>query len=57
MPRSLGDSLEQLASDDAVRGWMKPLLYDAYVGVKRAELQAAENLDVSELCRRYAAIY
>ena len=57
MPQSLRDSLEQLASDDAVRGWMKPLLYDAYVGVKRAELQAAETLDVSELCRRYAAIY
>ena len=57
MPQSLDDSLQQLASDDAVRGWMKPLLYDAYVGVKRAELQVAETLDVSELCRRYAEIY
>jgi glutamine synthetase len=57
MPASLEASLEALARDDTVRGWLKPLLYDAYVGVKRSELQAAEALDISELCRRYAAIY
>jgi glutamine synthetase len=49
--------LEALARDDTVRGWLKPLLYDAYVGVKRSELRATEDLDVNELCRRYAAIY
>jgi glutamine synthetase len=57
MPASLQDSLAALAADEAVRGWMKPLLYEAYVGVKRAELRAAETLDSRELCRRYAAIY
>ena len=36
---------------------MTPLLYDAYVSVKRAELDAAEDLDLEEVCRRYAAIY
>jgi glutamine synthetase len=57
MPPSLGDSLEALEKDESVRSWMKPLLYEAYVGVKRSELQAAEGLDASEVCERYAAIY
>jgi glutamine synthetase len=57
MPRSLADSLDALGQDATVRGWLGPLLYDAYVGVKRSELQAAEGLDVDELCSRYAAIY
>jgi glutamine synthetase len=57
MPASLQDSMEALARDGEVRGWLNPLLYDAYVGVKRSELQAAESLDLNELCRRYAAIY
>jgi glutamine synthetase len=57
MPESLDASLESLARDETVRGWLKPLLYDAYVGVKHSELQAAEGVDIGELCRRYAAIY
>jgi glutamine synthetase len=57
MPESLDASLEALARDETVRGWLKPLLYEAYVGVKRSELRAADGLDIGELCRRYAAIY
>jgi glutamine synthetase len=57
VPQSLEDALQALARDDTVRGWLKPLLYDAYVGVKRSELQATQDLDLDELCRRYAAIY
>ncbi|HEY2397629.1 MAG TPA: glutamine synthetase family protein [Solirubrobacteraceae bacterium] len=57
MPESLDASLQALAADETVRGWLKPLLYDAYVGVKRSELQVAEGLEIGELCRRYAAIY
>jgi glutamine synthetase len=57
MPDSLSASLDALARDETVRGWLKPLLYDAYVGVKRSELRATESLDIGELCRRYAAIY
>ncbi len=38
-----------------VRGWLAPPLYDAYVGVKRAELDAVADLDlergVPALCR------
>jgi glutamine synthetase len=57
LPASLEDALEALARDDAARGWLKPLLHDAYVGVKRSELQAAETLESRDLCRRYAEIY
>jgi len=36
---------------------MGTVLYDAYVSVKRAELDAARDMDLEELCWRYAAIY
>ena len=36
---------------------MTPLLYDAYISVKHAELDAAAELNLEELCQRYAAIY
>jgi glutamine synthetase len=57
LPGSLEDSLGALAEDSLARGWMTPLLYDAYTCVHRAELHAAANWDLEELCRRYAAIY
>lgn len=57
LPASLDDSLATLARDDTARGWMTPLLYEAYLGVKRAEVEAAAKSDIGELCRRYAAIY
>jgi glutamine synthetase len=57
MPESLDASLEALARDETVRSWLKPMLYDAYVGVKHSELRAAEGIDIGELCRRYGHIY
>jgi glutamine synthetase len=57
LPTSLGASLQALAEDQTVRGWMDPQLYDAYVGIKRTELRAAEELELGEVCRRYATIY
>lgn len=57
LPGSLEDALHSLAQDDIVRGWMHAELYDAYVGIKHAEMQAAGGLDLDEVCRRYAAIY
>lgn len=56
-PSSLEESLQALAEDETARGWMPPELYEAYVGVKRAELEAVAGLDISEVCRRYASIY
>ncbi len=57
LPSSLADALAALAGDDVARAWLGPLMYDAYVAVKRAEVDAAVDLDLAELCRRYAAIY
>jgi glutamine synthetase len=57
LPASLADSLQALAEDDVARAWLGPLLYDAYVSVKQAELRAAAEVDLSELCGRYGEIY
>jgi glutamine synthetase len=57
LPATLEQSLRALAEDEAVRGWLSPLLYDAYVSVKQAELDATRDLDLEEVCRRYGAIY
>jgi glutamine synthetase len=57
LPSTLEGALSALAHDDTVRGWMTPLLYDAYRAVKHAELDAAAGVDLEELCRRYAHIY
>ena len=57
LPTTLAQALGALAEDPTVRGWMTPLMYDAYVSVKRAELDATAGADLQELCRRYAQIY
>ena len=57
LPATLEGSLQALADDATARGWMTPLLYDAYTSVKRAELDAAADVELEEVCRRYAAIY
>jgi glutamine synthetase len=57
LPRSLEDSLHALEEDDAARSWLTPLLYDTYLSVKRAELEAVAGVDIGEVCRRYAAVY
>lgn len=57
LPASLGGALECLHDDETARRWLPPLLYESYVGVKRAELTLLEGLDQNEICRRYAAVY
>jgi glutamine synthetase len=57
LPGSLDEALAALARDAVVRAWMDEHLYDAYVGIKHAELLAAAELELSETCRLYAAIY
>lgn len=57
LPGTLEEALRALADDETARGWMTPLLYAAYASVKNAELDAARDVDLEELCRRYAAIY
>ncbi|HEY2571721.1 MAG TPA: glutamine synthetase family protein [Solirubrobacteraceae bacterium] len=57
LPDSLAAALAALAEDETVRSWMTPLMYDAYVAVKRSEVEAAEGVDQAELCARYGRIY
>jgi glutamine synthetase len=57
LPGSLQGALDALAADEDVRGWLGPLLYDAYVSVKQAELAVTAELPLQERCRRYALAY
>jgi glutamine synthetase len=57
LPASLGDALLALAEDDVVRRWLGATLYEAYAGIKQSELDAVADLDLGEVCKRYAAIY
>ncbi len=57
LPATLAQAMQALAEDATARGWMTPLLYDAYVSVKQAEIDATADMDLEEICRRYAAIY
>lgn len=57
LPSTLDNALDALAADRTVREWLGGQLYEAYVGIKRSELRAAEGVDIRELCRRYASIY
>ncbi len=57
LPTTLEQALDELACDERVRGWLSPLMYEAYVSLKRAELRAVAELDPVERCRRYGAVY
>jgi glutamine synthetase len=57
LPASLADSLQALAEDGAAREWMTPLLYEAYMGVRRAELDATADWDLERMAARYAWVY
>jgi glutamine synthetase len=57
LPGSLEEAMDALADDTVARGWLPARLYDAYVSIKRSELDATARLDVGEICRRYAAVY
>jgi len=57
LPDSLEESMRALTENATARSWMGSLLYEAYVSVKQAEIEAARDVDLKELCARYAAIY
>lgn len=57
LPDSLADSLQALAEDEVARAWMTPLLYEAYMGVRRAELNATADWDLKRMVARYASVY
>lgn len=57
LPTSLEEALEALDQNEVARGWLPPRLYELYVGVKRAEIEATAGQELEETCRRYAAVY
>jgi glutamine synthetase len=57
LPGSLQAALVALEADTTARSWMTPLLYEAYVAVKRSELETAATMEEAELRARYAEIY
>jgi glutamine synthetase len=57
LPASLAEAMRALEQDDAARGWLPPLLHEAYASVKRSELEATAELEMDEVCRRYACVY
>jgi glutamine synthetase len=57
LPGSLAQALTLLESTAAARSWLGADLLSAYLSFKRAELEALENLEESEICRRYLEVY
>jgi glutamine synthetase len=57
LPQDLGAALTLLESSEAAAEWLGADLLAAYVLFKRAEIKGMENLDESEVCRRYAEVY
>jgi glutamine synthetase len=57
LPTSLAEALAALESDATARGWLDPLMYDAYVSLKRAEIAAVAELELPDACRVYASSY
>jgi glutamine synthetase len=57
LPTSLAAALLQLEGTPAAAHWMGSDLLAAYLKFKRAEIKGLENLDETEICRRYADAY
>lgn len=57
LPRSLDDALAAFEGDETARAWMSPLLYEAYVTLKHAEIDGTASEDLAQRCARYARIY
>ena len=57
LPTSLSGALELLEASEAAAEWLGADLFSAYLLFKRAEIKGLENLDETEICRRYAEVY
>jgi glutamine synthetase len=57
LPASLAQALALLQQTPAATDWFGAELLAGYLLFKRAEYQALESLDESEICRRYAEVY
>jgi glutamine synthetase len=57
LPGTFAETLRALEDDTTLSAWLGPLLSRVYLAIKRTELQATKDLDLDEVCRRYAEIY
>jgi glutamine synthetase len=57
LPKSLGEALTLLEGCAAAQEWLGTNVLPAYVLFKRAEIGGLQDLDESEICRRYAEVY
>ena len=57
LPPDLGRALDLLGASTSAAAWLGADVLAAYVAFKRAEINALEPLDESEICRRYAEVY
>ena len=56
LPASLADALD-IFETSAVRDWLGPVLSQAYVELKRAEIGAVQHLTPQDICTRYVEAY
>ena len=57
LPASLAEALALLEQTPAAADWLGAELLAGYLLFKRAEYQALESVEESEICRRYAEVY
>jgi len=57
LPTSLGEALTLLEASESAAEWLGGDLKSAYVLFKWAEISGLENLEESEITRRYAEVY
>jgi len=57
LPTGLAQALLLLEACEPAAEWLGADLFSAYLRFKRAEIKGLENLDESEICRRYAEVY
>jgi len=57
LPTGLEQALQLLEACEPAVEWLGADLFSAYLRFKRAEIKGLENLDETEICRRYAEVY
>ena len=57
LPSSLGEALTLMQESRSATEWLGPELHSAYIAFKRAEIKSLDQLEESEICRRYAEVY
>ena len=57
LPGSLTEALDTLEKDKVVRSWFADNLWNAFISIKRKEVDMFKNSTPEEICARYAYAY